>query len=378
MVRGRKPHQLGPRVFRPPNSRWWKVDLRPWGGPRTVLLSPEDPGWPAHGQRTEREEVAEAWKWAYYRLVQSDHLRRSLQLPARPRPLGEVAEGYLSTRKHTVEANTWGSDRTAIGHLMAYLPHGTTTAELSPELLQRLFLDLITRGYRPSTLRTYLISLRVFLGSFDRAYLVDAVQLPHPGREDVATLGWEDLRRVRMAADRVDQQQVGLFPSARLAVEVGLAMGLRQGEIFALRWDDLSPETHSVRIQRQVPKDGITPKPLKGKMGRTALVLPSWWERHTGGIGLMLGKGGDPVGSRTQRNLITRVLDTAGLNQVGMGWHVLRHTYARLCLEEYGVSLEELQRFLGHTSIRTTEDSYGHFRPSAALERAARKVYGQG
>jgi len=33
-------------------------------------------------------------------------------------------------------------------------------------------------------------------------------------------------------------------------------------------------------------------------------------------------------------------------------------------------------RILGHSSIRTTENRYGHLRPHVALERAAQRVYG--
>jgi len=320
--------------------------------------------------------VAEQWRLAYWRLVRENQARDQLGLGPRPVRIARAVKSHLTRRRNTVSPATWQNDRSALGHLVKAVPRQTTTASLTPGHLSRLFDKLLTDEYRPTTLRTYLGSIRVFCDTFGRADLTDAVELPDPGRADVVTLDSVEMQRLKMTAERLDCQRIGRFPSARLAVEIGLSMGLRQGEIFALKWEDLRPESRSVRVQYQVPKDRTTLSPLKGRLGRTALILPGWWDVHSPGLGLICGREGRPVGSRTQRNLITRVLDSSGLNRQGLGWHVLRHTYSRLCLEDYGVSLEELQRYLGHSSIRTTEQSYGHFRTDVAVERGVRKVYG--
>ncbi|GGU41082.1 hypothetical protein GCM10010211_00040 [Streptomyces albospinus] len=55
--------------------------------------------------------------------------------------------------------------------------------------------------------------------------------------------------------------------------------------------------------------------------------------------------------------------------------HTLRHFFASTALA-HGVPLHEVSRWLGHTSIKTTVDIYGHLVPAAwercrqALERA--------
>ena len=69
------------------------------------------------------------------------------------------------------------------------------------------------------------------------------------------------------------------------------------------------------------------------------------------------------------------VYRAAGLFAPRLGWHTLRHTYARLFLE-LGGSLEQLQKSLGHQSIRTTEMDYEHFTHDAAADAARRRIYG--
>lgn len=46
-------------------GRYWHADLRPWSGGRVPLRDPKAKGWPLKGERTEDEDVARRWAWAY-------------------------------------------------------------------------------------------------------------------------------------------------------------------------------------------------------------------------------------------------------------------------------------------------------------------------
>ena len=400
MVRGRKerphrPHELGPRVYRAKDSRWWRVDLRPWGGNRVAIRNPEDPGWPDRGERTDVQEIAERWKWAYLALERGEHRRRVLGLGRAPESLSKAVAGFLEHRQRMVERATLSNDRTGTVHLVRHFGSAERTNALTPSALQELVDDLVDEGYQPSSIDTYARSWRIFLEwchfgvcgkalrtNTNRRRLaeffdpVSELSIPDPAETDVETLTDAQILQVLAAAAKIDEQQIGQFPSAVLACGAGLFMGLRMGEIFALSWGDINADTRTVRLQLQVPKDSLELKPLKGKRARTALILPGWWEHHRmDAVGFVCGRTGRPVGTRTQRNLVTRVLDTAGLNRLGWGWHVFRHTYARRFIEQGG-RMEELKKSLGHASIRTTEATYEHFHEDVAARLARERIYG--
>ena len=318
-----------------------------------------------------------------------------LGLGRSPQTLSDATEKFLLHRSKTVENTTLSANRTGTVHLLRHFGGAARTNTITAPLLQELVNELLGEGYLPSTVEAYSRSWRIFFewchfGVCGRALRENAnrrrlaeffdpvaeLAIPNPGKTDVETLTDAQIPHVMAAAALVDGQQVGNFPSAVRACGAALFMGLRQGEVFALSWGDIDAVSRTVRPQLQAPKDSLVLKPLKGKRARTALILPGWWEHHrTDAIGFVCGRKGRPVGTRTQHNLITRVLDTAGLNRIGWAWHVLRHTYSRSFLEQGG-SLEQLQRSLGHSSIVTTQETYGHYREDVAARLAAERIYG--
>jgi integrase len=74
--------------------------------------------------------------------------------------------------------------------------------------------------------------------------------------------------------------------------------------------------------------------------------------------------------------MILRLLAEAKLYEPGLGWHTFRHTYGRLFIEQGG-RFEELKESLGHKSIVTTEQTYGHFHTDRAAQLARMKIYGE-
>lgn len=368
--RPHKPEQLGPRVIRV--GRWYRCDLRPWGGGRPTMRDPKTAGWPDRGERTADLEVARRWAWAYLDLVRSAHRTRVLALP-KDRRLADAVRRYLDHRRTSFEKATWSADRTALNHLLAAVAAHRAVHSIESSEIQEIVEDLLRREYQPSTVFTYRKCWQTFFRWCGPHDPVPGTKLGELHRPDVRSFDATEMVRLRTAADRVAAMRAE--PNARLALELALTMGLRQGEVFALRWEAIDPATRSVRVRWQIPKDSTTPTGLKGKRARTALVLPEWWSFQRDASGYICGKAGRPVGTRTQRELITRVLDTAGLNETGMGWHVLRHTYARQFIERGG-RFEELQKSLGHRSITTTETRYGHFHADVAVRLAGERIYG--
>ncbi len=339
--RPHRPHELGPRVYR--KGRWWSCDLRPWGYGRPTMRDPNHPAWPNAGARTELEDVARLWVGDYWKWVQ-DQARAEAFGGTKERKLADAIEEYLEYRSRIVELNTWQSDRTSLSHL-AHDFRGRSIHQVDPQRTINRLLGLVD----VSTVKTYSAYLSSFFSWLGLPY---SVTLPKSQKPDVVVWTDSEIQRIREAADVL---------GSLLAVDLGLYMGLRVGEIYGLRWEDVGERT--VRVQRQVGG-----RPLKGKRARTAVVLPEWG--HTGETGTVVE---DP-GEWSRSGVIRAVLALAGISRARVGWHSLRHTYARMFLER-SPDMRLLQASLGHASITTTETAYNHLLPDAAAELAIARIW---
>lgn len=146
---------------------------------------------------------------------------------------------------------------------------------------------------------------------------------------------------------------------------LALNTGLRRGELFGLRWDDVDFTTNVLTIRhtkagrtRHVPMNAEV-RTILGALesrGRSPYVLPS----------------ANSARPRDAHNFIRRMF-TPALKRARIGdfrWHDLRHTFAsRLVM--CGVDLRSVQELLGHTDIKMTL-RYSHLSPAhllAAVER---------
>lgn len=367
-----------PTLFR--RGRWWAADFRAWGKGRLTLRDPAAFGWPVRGERAEDPEVALRWTLEYVREFREETRRRQLKLGPKPRRLGAAADAWLELRRRTRAHSTWQGNRTALNHLRAYAGEDLSTDRLTTPVLQEFFDHLHQLGYAENTLRVFREAVSGFLswlhGAKPRApNAATEVLLPAVVHEEVHT--WTPAERAQLvrAADELDRQG-GDFRRHRLLVELGLGGGLRRNELFALRWPQIREEPRTVRITHQVHKDHCEIVPLKGKLARTALLLPSWWAHHQdGSTGLVLGsEGGDLINPTRFVPIRRRLLDRAGLHRPGLGFHIDRHTYARDFIE-LGGRFEELQKSLGHKSVTTAERLYGHFHEDVAADLARRRIY---
>jgi integrase len=367
--REHRPDIHGPRLFR--RGRYFGADLRPWGGQRQTLRDPKAKGWPEKGARTEDLGVAEKWRWSYVDLHREGTRRQQLGLPpAKRETLKALGERWIDHREHTVAEKTWVSSRTVVRRLVEMFGESATIADVDADRLQGEFFKLMREGYEVSTLHTEKNFMSAFFKWAGGDNPARSVVLPRVVEKDIHAWSDEEMKALRKAADKVDRQLE--HPKARLALELAVATGARQQELFALDWSMISEKQESVRISRQLSRTtGNKFMPLKGKNNRTAYVLDSWWKWHDRKAkGLILHSGtGGTMGYKAAGNLAQRILDTADLNGRGRGWHDFRRTYGRLYLEGGGW-LDELQRFLGHKSIATTERAYAAFKAEQAVNFA--------
>ena len=176
-----------------------------------------------------------------------------------------------------------------------------------------------------------------------------------------------------------------------LLVLLGAAAGLRQGEAFGLALDRIDVEAGMITVDQQVIVVDRHPilAPPKTSASLREVPMPAFLLAAITTHSERLHLTGNEVLCLTQRGGLLRrdhynrkiwkpALVTAGLPG-DTTFHDLRHTFASTALAE-AVPISEVSQWLGHRSITTTVDLYGHLVPEAsgrardALDKAFRSA----
>lgn len=179
-----------------------------------------------------------------------------------------------------------------------------------------------------------------------------------------------------------------LYP---LAV-VGLATGVRRGELAALRWGDVDFDGGKIRVERSLEQTnaGLAFKAPKTNAGRRAISIPPsvvaelknhWRRQQEGRLALGMGKAGpdDLVfaradGSPWPPDSLTTSWQKAvtALKLPKVTLHALRHTHVSQMIAS-GLDVVTVSRRIGHSNPTVTLGVYSHVFGNAD-ERAAEIV----
>jgi len=153
----------------------------------------------------------------------------------------------------------------------------------------------------------------------------------------------------------------------RMAIETGM----RQGELLALKWEDLELQSHTLHVRRSIRR-GVEGSPKSaagirsiGLTSKLAAQLKVW--RHSCPVGPLnlvfpTETGHHDNGQNITKRMLRRALKAAELRHIR--FHDLRHTCASLLLMA-GRNPKEVQVQLGHASVEITLNVYSHVLPNS-------------
>jgi len=133
-------------------------------------------------------------------------------------------------------------------------------------------------------------------------------------------------------------------------LETFLQTGVRVSELCALTLDDVDLDGHVVRVRGK----GMVAREID--LERNGLLaLKSWLSVRPLAMSnhVFLNKDGQPFSVRGVRKLVEKYRRRAGIARRA-SCHSLRHTFATYKAER-GISAFQLQRWLGHASVATTQ-----------------------
>lgn len=267
----------------------------------------------------------------------------------------------------------------AIGHL--------PLVKLAPAHLNKLRNEKVASGLSASTVRCILRVASSALSEAEKWQLVPRnvaklVDAPCVENREVQPFTVEEL--VKLLDVARGHRLYALFVLA-------VALGLRQGELLGLRWQDVDFErgTLTVAVQLQtIDGKNVLTEPKTARSRRT-LQLPQFvldvlqqhranqlleksqmgesWREH----GLVFASSvGTPVEAKNLRRLWYSLLRKAGIPR--RAFHQLRHTAASYLLA-MGCDIRTVQQVLGHSQVGLTANLYTHVMPTL-LQDAAQKM----
>lgn len=240
----------------------------------------------------------------------------------------------------------------------------TPLLAIDPPAIRAWVAGLVADGYAPSTVRRAYILLQMVL-----ELAVEDGRIPRSPCRRISLPKVESEEKRFLSADEVVGLAEAIHPQYRAFVFTAAYTGLRPGELVALRIDRLDLLRRQLRVE----------EPLKSPSARRTVSFPPFvaeeLARHLATSSgrehrVFTAPEGGPIRMSTwRRRFWYPAVDTT----VGrpMRPHDLRHTHAALLIAA-GEDPYVISKRLGHASIRTTYDIYGHLFEGRDREAADR------
>jgi integrase len=299
---------------------------------------------------------------------------------------GDWLEEWLAIAKPSLSHNSWVFYDQIARNLLIPQVGTVPLVKLTAARIEKMYADLLAAGVSVDAVRKAGTTLGVALQKAVKNRLIPY----NPARDadkPKPTHAPKDLIRV------LDPDQVAkLLAAARsdrlyALYVVWLDSGAREGELFALTWDDIDWAGNAIRIVRSLEesKGKLRIKDVKttGSRRRVALsafsmsalaehrkaMLAEGHYRSDAPV-FCAPEGGWLRKSNFQRRSFNKALKRAGLPHIRP--YDLRHSSASLLLLA-NESPKVVSERLGHSTVRLTLDTYSHVLPGMQ-ERAATKI----
>jgi integrase len=182
------------------------------------------------------------------------------------------------------------------------------------------------------------------------------IQLPEVHNNKTEDLTQEQLQKLLKVIDESEDLM------AANMMRIALFTGMRRGEMFKLKWDDIDFQNGFISLRDPKGKE-----PQKIPLNESARSVFKSIPRHKSGFVFTMNNG-KPFMTDLRRRL-NRIRDAAGITKNFRALHGLRHVYASMLASSGQVDMYTLQKLLTHKSPQMTQ-RYAHLRDET-LKRAS-------
>lgn len=280
--------------------------------------------------------------------------------------------------RRVVEPETMRGDRSIMNKHISPFFDSYELLAIRPSVVDSWLAQLVADEVGPGARKRSYNLLRACLQAAVRDELIPAnpaapVTSPPESRGRVK---WFTREQVSALLDRLDRRETQVSDEVADMARLMVWCGLRWGEVAGLRVMDIDWLRRRLYVCQVVTQSGRVKAYPKNSASHREVPVPPWlvdrlsrWGkgRETDAL-LFPNTRGNPLNAANWRRTYNEALTEAGLPR----WppHTLRHTSASWLVQS-GVSLYEVQRFLGHSSPTMTA-KYAHLAPGelSAIEAA--------
>lgn len=307
---------------------------------------------------------------------------------------------WLETVRETNRPSTHASYADVVRRYITPRIGRIALAKLQPDHVSGMLRDI--RKERPdlsaTTVRYVYTVLRIALGravKVGKAHrnVATLIDPPTRVRREVEPMSADEARTFLgwVAERRPEPEAAGpIRPASRheALYRVAITAGLRQGELLGLRWQDVDLDGAALTVRhalsnvtgelgdpktdtgrRTVGLEDSTVAALRAHRTRQARDRLAAGSRWTDLGYVFASSNGTPIQARNLIRDYHRDLVAAGVAK--RTFHSLRHACATLLLE-HGEEIANVSKLLGHSSLATTADFYGHLTPRISRRAADR------
>lgn len=349
---------------------------------------------------TSERKAKKAFDEIRVRYEQEEEIRIQEQLEAQNVPpearvlFSDYMQKWLSTVRPTIATATYQSYSIMLkARIVPYFSElGVTLHQLTPQQIEDFYQSILADNCTSNTVIHYHAIIRKALQS--------AV------RKDILTKNPADKvdrpkKNVYHGTFYSEEEMLTLFDAVQedpleLCVKIAAYYGLRRSEVLGLKWNAIDLEKKTLSVSHKVIEAEVDGKyipvgedVLKTKSSfRTLPLIPAveellLAEKEKQEMYRRLFKKSycrdyldyicvDQCGQLLRPNYVTEhfswVIEKYGLRKIR--FHDLRHTCASLLLAN-GISMKQIQIWLGHSTFSTTADIYAHLDFTAQEESAA-------
>ncbi len=289
---------------------------------------------------------------AFLATVEADKLRGEWTDPRLARITFGEWNAKVQPGRVNLAASTRASDDSVIRSLVLPTFEQALLSAIEPGDVRGWVADINAEGYSPSTVRRAYTLFQMVL-----ELAVEDGRLARSPCRRITLPKIEQTEKRFLSIEEVEALAEAIRPRYRSLVLCGAYTGLRPGELAALRVDRLDLLRRQLRVE----------EPLKTPAARRTVSFPAFLaEELAAHLTAYPGEDGyvftAPEGGRLRLNQFRRRMWYPAVREsIGepMRPHDLRHTHVALLIAA-GEDPYVVSKRLGHASIRTTYDVYGH------------------